>query len=250
MNTFLQRRLLTKSLAAVFGLSFLIPFTAAEARIRFNAPTNIGVPGRRVPAGSRENNSCLSGNKKLTAIVPQSNIGLTTVAKPVFFFYIPPQTSNATLELVVQDENKRFFKQTYKPSGKAGFVDLPLTATSLEVGKEYRWFLSVICDREKRSSDKVVRGAIKRIQPEPQLMAKIKNATSQERVALYAQAGIWQDSLATLAQLRFSRPHDAQLKADWETLLTAEGVGLDPELVNEPLLKGQEAPQPIARYKN
>ncbi|KAF3888456.1 MULTISPECIES: DUF928 domain-containing protein [Nostocales] len=250
MNIFLKRRLLTKSFAAVLGLSFLIPFAPAEARIRFKAPSNIGVPGRRVAAGARVNNSCLSVNKQLTAIVPQSNIGLTTVANPVFFFYIPSQTSNATLELLVQDENKRFFKQTYKPSGKAGFVELPLTVTSLDVGKEYRWFLSVICNPTERSSDKVVRGSIKRIQPEPQLMAKIKNATTQERVALYAQAGIWQDSLATLAQLLFSHPDDAQLKADWETLLTAEGVGLDSELANEPLLKGQEAPQPIKKHKN
>jgi hypothetical protein len=63
---------------------------------------------------------------------------------------------------------------------------------------------------------------------------------------LYANAGIWQDSIATLARLRTSRPNDPELKADWEALLKTEGTELA-EVVSAPFLQGEEAPQLISR---
>ena len=241
MNILAQQRLVTKLLPAILGLSFLIPLTTAEARITFNAPSGLGVPGRRVAGGARLENNCLPENKPLTAIVPQSNVGLTTLENPILFFYIP-RTSAPALEMVVQDQDKRSFKQTYKPTGKAGVVGIPLRATTLEVGKEYRWFFAVICDPKQRSEDQVVNGAIKRIQPQPQLMTKLKDATPQERGNVYAESGIWYDSLATLAQLLSSRPNDVQFKADWKALLTAQHLD---QQANEPLLEERERPQPI-----
>lgn len=249
----LHHKLWTKPLAAILGLSFLIPFTAAEARVKFNAPSTLGVPGRRVAGGAREmdNKNCLSQPKPLTAVVPASNIGLTTLENPTLFFYVP-LTSAPALEFVVLDENKSVIKkQIYKPSDKAGVFGIPVTGASLEVGKQYSWFFSIICNPKERSKDKVVQGAIKRIKLEPQLSTKLENASPQERVNLYAAASIWQDSLTTLAQLLYARPNDEELKADWKALLTAESVGLDKEsrvstdLVNEPLIQGQEAPQPL-----
>ena len=247
MKTFLQDRSLTAAtLTAILGLSsVLIAFTPAEARIIFKAPASLGVPGRRVAGAARDSQcSADAGSKRLTAIMPQGNVGLTTVANPVLFFYVPKTSTQAQLELVVLDENKSNIvtKQYYKPSAKAGVVSIPLTTASLEVGKQYRWSFSVICDAKARSHDRVVEGAIKRIRPEAQLTTQIKNASPQELVNFYAQAGIWQDSIATLARLRMSRPSDPELKADWESLLKTEGTELA-DVVTAPLLRGEEAPQ-------
>ena len=241
MNILAQQRLVTKLLPAILGLSFLIPLTTAEARITFNAPSGLGVPGRRVAGGARVDNNCLPENKPLTAIVPQSNVGLTTLENPILFFYIP-RTSAPELELVVQTQDKRSVKQIYKPTGKAGVVGFSLKAATLEVGKEYHWFFAVICNPKQRSEDQVVDGAIKRIQTQPQLITKLKGATPQERGNVYAESGIWYDSLATLAQLLSSRPNDVQLKADWKALLTAQHLD---KQANEPLLEERERPQPI-----
>jgi hypothetical protein len=243
MKILVEQKLWSKSLAAILGLSFLIPFSSAEAGIKFNAPTDLGVPGRRVAGGARkEQDACISKGqlKPLTALVPKSNLGLTTAANPVLFFYIPP--TSQPLELVVQDGNKKILEQTYKSSGKAGVVGLPLTKNSLKVGSSYRWFLSVVCNQEERSNDRVVNGTIKRIQPSD-LLAKLNKATPTQQVNIYAEAGIWQDSLATLAALRLSSPNNAQLKSDWTTLLSAEGQDLA-RVSTEPLLRGREAPQP------
>ncbi|WP_414581826.1 DUF928 domain-containing protein [Scytonema sp. PCC 10023] len=251
MKTFLQDRSLTAAtLTAILGLSsVLIAFTPAEARITFKAPTALGVPGRRV-AGAARDSQCFAdtGSKRLTAIMPQANLGLTTVANPVLLFYVPKTSTQAQLELVISDENKSnvLSKQYYKPSGKAGVVSIPVTTASLEPGKQYRWSFSVICNPKARSHDRVVEGAIKRIQPGDQLATQLKNASPQQLPHFYAQAGIWQDTIATLVRLRTSRPNDPELKADWEALLKTEGTELA-EVVSAPLLQGQEAPQLLSR---
>ncbi|MDF5722231.1 MAG: DUF928 domain-containing protein [Rhizonema sp. PD37] len=230
----------------ILSLSWLFSCTAIQARITslFKVPADLSAPGRRVAGGSRSMESCFSENKHLTALVPQSHIMLTTEGNPVFYFYIP-KTAAPTIELVVRDQNQTFVKQSYKPSTQAGVVGIPLSGKPLEVGKEYHWVFSVICHPQARSNDKVVEGAIKRIQPDPQLTKKLENATPQQRVSLYAQASIWQNALMTLAELRYSHPNSPELKAQWRDLLNSDGVGLGNDdiktdsaaVVNEPLLQ-------------
>lgn len=243
MKTFLRHGFMTAPLAAIIGFSIVIPLIPAEARITFKAPAALGVPGRRVAGASRKLEQCLLDKKPLTAIVPESNIGLTTAANPVLLFYIPKISGQKQLELVVKTaDNKNILSQQfYKPSSKAGVVSIPVNNTSLEVGKDYRWSFSIVCDPKARSNDHSVNGGIKRIQAEPGLTTQLKNATPQQVVNVYAQAGIWQDTVATLAGLRSSRPNDAELKADWEALL--QGAEFKPDVVNAPLLQGREAPQ-------
>ncbi len=246
MKTHIQHRFLTKLITAtVLSLSWLISCTALQARVTslFKVPPNLTAPGRRVAGGSRSMENCSPGNKHLTALVPQSNIMLTTLESPVFYFYVP-KTSASTLEMVVRDQTQTLVKQSYKPSAQAGVVGIPLpSGKSLEVGKVYHWTLSVICRPEARSNDKVVEGDIKRIQPDLQLVKKLENATPEQRVVLYAQAGIWQNTLMTLADLLAAAPNNPKLKADWQTLLTGDGVGLDKDtedsaaVVSEPLLQ-------------
>ncbi|NEU75640.1 DUF928 domain-containing protein [Hassallia byssoidea VB512170] len=243
MKSLYKQRLWAKLLFVVFGLSFLIPFTTAEARITFKAPEGLQAPGRRTAGGSRapQEKSCSSGQNPLTAVVPNSNIGRTTQANPTFFFYVP-QTS-ATLELVLQDRDKEY-KQTYKSSEKGGIVSFPFNQASLEVGKVYRWSFSIVCNPKERSKDKFVEGAIMRVKTEPQLASKLATASPQESANLYAEFGIWQDSVASLAKSLSSNPNNAELKAEWQALLSSKSVGLD-NLVNEPLLPGQLKPEVI-----
>ncbi len=243
MKSLYKQRLWSKLLFVVFGLSSLIPFTTAEARITFKAPEGLQVLGRRIAGGSRAlQEKCFSGQNPLTAVVPNSNIGLTTQANPTVFFYVP-QTS-ATLELVFKDQDKEY-KQIYKSSEKGGIVSIPFNQVSLEVDKVYRWSFSIICNPKERSKDKIVEGAIMRVQTVPQLASKLATTASpQERANLYAEAGIWQDSLASLAQSLSSNPSNRELKAEWEALLTSKSVGLD-NLVSEPLLPSQQKPQVI-----
>ncbi|MBE9007819.1 DUF928 domain-containing protein [Fortiea sp. LEGE XX443] len=242
MNKPLPPKLLSKAISAIVGLTILSSLAPVQAQVNINLP-NIGAPGRRVPGGSRGVN-CVAKNQYLTAIVPKSNLGLTTLDNPTLYFYIP-ENKAPEVELVLQDENEQeIYKQKYKPSGNAGVVGVSLPTNTLAKGQKYRWNFSIICNTQDRSLDKLVQGAIQRID-NPQLMSKLETASPQERLKLYAEAGIWQDTLDTLAQMRYSRPQDSALKADWVSLLMTKGVEFDSQLAQAPLVQGKNVLQPI-----
>jgi hypothetical protein len=209
---------------------------ARQGRSRLAFTTPIGTPSRRVPGASR--GGCKQGKEPLTALIPEIDPQLTTAGYPVFFFFIP-QTPAQTLEFALTDENDEpLYNKTFKTTGEPGIVSLRLpanlTVPPLKIGKTYRWSFSIICDRQDRSGDLVVEGSIQRIEPDPNLVSELKKAKPQERAALYATAGFWQDTLATLAKLRRSRPTDSGVRTDWEELL--KSVGLE-RIAQEPLLQ-------------
>lgn len=234
------------AMAAIAGLIWLAPGVPAMAEIKFKPPKGIGAPGRRLPGGSR-GETCVPKAPPLIALVPQSNSGLTTVANPILFFYIPKTTAPRLELTVVNEQSKKVYQQSYQPSNRAGVVGLRLPRNTLTVGEPYKWSFSIVCNPTDRTSDLIVAGAIQRVD-DPILKRKLATAPLQQRATLYAEAGVWYDSLAALAELRSTRPTDARLEADWEALLAAEGVALTQlarELTQAPLLQGPNAPQPL-----
>ncbi|BBD62196.1 hypothetical protein NIES2109_50350 [Nostoc sp. HK-01] len=194
-------------------------------------------------------NQCLSGKIPLTALIPESQLGLTTLSNPALFFYVP-QTSAPELELVVQNETEQeVYTQKYKPNNKAGIISIRLPVNSLTVNKQYKWKLSVICNPTDKSQNKVVAGLIQRVLPDLQLVKKLQQATRQERAVLYAAAGIWHDALATVAQRRYLFPHNPEIASDWEELLTTPNVRLNQEIVKQPLIPSPEVLPPKNKHK-
>lgn len=104
--------------------------------------------------------------------------------------------------------NNGIYQTTFALKGTPGIINfsLPLTAPPLEIGKDYQWSFAMICKPEDRLQDRVVRGWLRRTKPKPALMSQLKEAVPQERIALYAAAGIWYDELTTLYELRRSQP--------------------------------------------
>ncbi len=223
----------------IAGLHFIQPVFAQE-------PENRGAPGDRKGAGSRGECRAVANKPPLIGMVPlvERNtkykqqgktdskfskyvLGLTVSEHPTFWFYMPytsKDINSVTFTLLDQSNNY----VTKKPipvtvSGTPGVVSftLPKTEKSLEVGKFYHWFLSVSCQSQNQSDDTVVEGLVERIQPNSNLMHRMATATPRERVALYAQEGIWQDALTLLGELRRKQPQDTALVSDWKNLLTS-----------------------------
>ncbi|AFY41524.1 DUF928 domain-containing protein [Nostoc sp. PCC 7107] len=212
-------------------------------RVRLRLPPSLGSPNRRVPAATR-GGTCIAKDQILTALIPQSNLGLTTVGNPTLYFFIP-QNAATNLELVIQNDNRdgqTVYQQKYQPNTTAGVIGIHLPPDTIAVNQKYRWTFSIKCNPNDPSLDKLVQGTIQRLE-NSLLMSKLAQATPQERVLLYADAGIWHDALDTLAKLRYARPHDLTLKADWEALLTAPGVEFDKQLAQKPLIPEKEAPK-------
>lgn len=206
-------------------------------------PTGTGSPGNRIGAGTR--GICLSGEKRLTALVPETQsaqaktvLGLTVAEYPVLFFYVP-QNSGKTLELALVDPttNQKYEKLIATPS-TAGIVSVDLSSVKnlppLKVGNNYQWYFSLVCDPNDRSQDEIVEGFVQRVEPDAQLKSDLQKATPRDRVSVYVVNDLWYDSLATLAQLRQASPNDASLTEEWVNLLSS--IGLD-NIATEPLVK-------------
>jgi Domain of Unknown Function (DUF928) len=179
----------------------------------------------------------------LTALVPKNKIGRTVSDSPTFFFYLP-QTDAELAEFILQDENYNvIYQQDLTIKNLSGVIGVSIPANTnvppLEVGKNYTWKFTVVCDPEDRSSDWPESGIVRRVEVSADILRKLENANPRQKTVIYAENGIWQDALSTLAAARRVNPNDTDLVADWKSLLDSVELG---EIVAEPMLPIE--PQP------
>jgi hypothetical protein len=89
----------------------------------------------------------------------------------------------------------------------------------LEVGKNYTWVFSLICDPEDRSADQVEKGTVRRVELSADILGELENADPRRKTFIYAENGIWQDALSNLAAARRANPNEPVFQTDWESLL-------------------------------
>jgi len=207
-------------------------------------PPRRGIPGRREGAGTRDPYACVQGNLRLTAIMPQTNLGLTTAVYPRFFWYSPRTRAKfAQFTLYEVDEatmeNKiSIYTSTFRISGTSGIASLPLPNTTflppLTVGKDYHWSLALICNPDNREQNITVDGWVQRIAPAAAFTNQLGATKSQDLPTLYANNGLWFDTVTTLAEQRCANPNDTSLAASWAQLL--KSVKLD-TIAEQPLVQ-------------
>ena len=219
-------------------------------------PPDRDAPGNR---GGGAGRGCGAGNQVMIALVPEYQQtlaqggtitkvwGTTLAERPTFWFDVPYERGAiVSLEFVLQDNAKPakdLYRSAIVPPDSPGIVSirLPATVPPLETGKLYQWFFKVRLQcgsgvstvkpqiqKESRS------GWVQRVSPDASLASQLKQATPQQRAALYAQNGIWFDVLTTLGDLHLSNPQDTRLTADWHGLL--QSVGLE-KLTTKPLIQ-------------
>lgn len=204
---------------------------ARRQNIRVKFP-NIRASGNRT-AGASRSESCVAQNQTATALIPETNIGLTVVASPTLLFNVP-QTSAKSAEFGVQEKNDKgryqtIYKTTVPLPGTAGIVSASLppngsAASQLQVDKTYHWYFRIVCSAEDDTLNVYLDGSIQRVAESPALTNALKSASPQDRPAIYAEEGVWFDAVANLAQLRQQNPNDSALAEDWAALLEAAGL--------------------------
>ncbi len=190
---------------------------------------------------------CSSGKYAPTALLPASGVGETIADKPTVFWYMPQMSLEDKqfpgVDFVLKDASKQEVLSIQYPLAKSGngIVGSPgimsLTVTNaqpLEFGQEYHWDLSIRCESQSidRSQDEYTEGKFKRVKPDPTLEQRLLQVTPSERVAIYAQAGLWYETVDSLLQLRRQYPNDKDLAEAWKTLLTTVGLG---DISSEPI---------------
>ena len=150
----------------------------------------------------------------------------TTAAHPTLWFYMPYTKNQAIpVDLTVVDDDSLAIVippiSVQLPS-KSGImaVRIPSSAPALEMGKRYRWALTINCASGANTSDKMqVEGVIVREAPSDVAIAELATAKGVQKAVIYAENGFWQDALTTLAELRQKNFADPTLKSDWQSLL-------------------------------
>ena len=205
----------------------------------FRAPRAPGdkSPDYREGGASRPGAQCIPKDDLLVPLVPAS-VGATTAEYPTVYWYMP-QTWASAVDFRLQDANQQdvYYTKYLLAKSAKGVVEntprimsLSLPAFSnlspLKIGQEYKWILELTCgDPVNRSGLPYVGGKIKRVAADPALVRRISQATPQERVALYADARLWYETLSTLIELQRDQPNNREVAEALDKLLTS--VGLD-----------------------
>ena len=200
-------------------------------------PPNDGAPGDREDRGSRP--GCPQVEKRFTALIPATNLGLTVDEHPTFWLYIPYQfSSSKTLELVLNDENTKetVYRTTFSVIRGSGIFSfrLPPNAPTLDVGKKYRWKFDFFCNSGSNSEFVSVNGVILRKFLEPDIARELETASTEERMAFYGRNGLWYDILTELGELRRRKPQDTKILEEWVSLLDHPTIRLE-KLISEPI---------------
>jgi Domain of Unknown Function (DUF928) len=228
---------------------------AAPIKLRLPPPPPRGIAGSRAAAASRS--SCPVISQPLTAIVPEYRSaqgnqvwGLTTMERPTFWFYVPyTKPALVDISFTLQDESnpgeKKIIYQnsTIAATSTPGTIGitLPKSSPTLVTNKPYHWFLELNMRCTSGQRPIFVEGWIQRTELDGNLSNQIDRATPTDKVALYAENGLWHDALTTLANLRATKPQDPGLTQDWQNLLDAIGLG---NLTNQPLSENYQVDFP------
>lgn len=195
-------------------------------------------PGRRESAGVR--GACLPPNQSLTVLIPENQVTLTTSLYPTFFFYLPETKAQEALFILYDENEREIYRSIFSIKEMSGLLKLSIpdavTSPKLAPGKNYYWQFSMFCDPQNPSLDPFVDGWVQRVPLTQDISNNLARASDSEKVDIYAAAGIWQDALTTLADLRQNNPSDRNLAAQWNQLL--ENIGLE-KIAQEPMIQSR-----------
>ncbi|HEY9609101.1 DUF928 domain-containing protein [Allocoleopsis sp.] len=198
--------------------------------------TPVGSPRSSIGGATRSPISCLRSNSTLIVLSPQSNVITTVSAQPTFFWYIPKTPAKSAKFVVSDQQGQLVYQTTLTLKGIPGVVKLSLPKNvALDTGQEYDWKFGLTCNPDNESENIAVEGSLKRTgltSAQRNQLAAAKQPLKKAEV--YAKAGIWQETISILAQLRHDRPSDRNINAAWKELL--ESVELK-EIANAPLVE-------------
>jgi len=248
------------SVGSIVLIAKLNPFQFAV--MKGATPNGVGEPDNPIPGGprfiqptedreappsgriTRRGGECGSSNQvRFTALVPKNKIARTVSDYPTFFFYLAP-TDSELAEFILEDESGNpIYQQDLKIKNLSGVIGISIPADKnvppLEVGKNYIWKISVVCDTEDRSSDQFESGMVRRVELSPDILSELEKADPRGKTVIYAENGIWQEALSNLAVVRRANPNDPVFKSDWKTLLKSVELG---QIADEQIVKMEAQP--------
>ena len=239
MNNKLFHGLTIIGLAGLLSMNLLLAPSTAQSSTGSGESLRQGLPGRRVGGGTR----CTQGTvchaqKPLVAIMPQSNLAVTTEAYPTLLFHLPVFENEQQVEFVLYNSaDELVYDATFDIVGESGITGIDLSEAEnlapLAVDETYKWYFLIVS--EERSQDIVVDGWIQRVDLDEWVQqqeiasdfgSRLEDAASLQRFGLLGEeAGLWHDAAFALHQLRQVEPDNEEVAAEWAQLLQAMDLG-------------------------
>jgi hypothetical protein len=160
-------------------------------------------------------------------VLAPDHVGLTAEASPTLYWTLSENTE-LRVELVVTDARSETpIVDQALDGARAGTHALRLASLGIALapGVTYRWYATLVPDTEERTSEVVSGGAIRRIEPPPDLVRLISEAEPRRRVHLLAKAGLFYDALDTASRWTDEHPEAPEPRHYREALLRAVGLG-------------------------
>ncbi|MBT9313524.1 DUF928 domain-containing protein [Leptothoe kymatousa] len=213
-----------------------IPSLANAAHQSNDSPIQ-GLPGRRLGGGTRGGGSVAPPSMNqmpLTALMPETNLGVTTAAHPCFLFYLPNAENVREVEYVLRNEaDELVYETTVAVASDSGIFSIDLASVEglapLTIDENYHWYFSIVA--EDRAYDVSVDGWTRRVNLETwlagrdstsDLASKLGTAAPLEKARLlYQEAYLWHDAALILEELYQANPQDEAVATEWASLLAA-----------------------------
>ncbi|ESA39107.1 hypothetical protein N836_28950 [Leptolyngbya sp. Heron Island J] len=173
-------------------------------------PVRQGLPGRRISGASRlPTSACAQTTTPLVAIVPETNLGTTAVAKPTLWLSVPEVRSAKQLDFYLFNTQEEIIYQTsliVKPTADILGLDLSTMANApnLEVNQRYRWAASMVCNPDNHSENIAVEGWVDRVE----------SAAVESNQPWYDQLGLLMEQLQRY-------PQNQDVLSQWYTLMAS-----------------------------
>ncbi|NUN63586.1 DUF928 domain-containing protein [Pseudanabaena biceps] len=156
-------------------------------------------PQRTEGGGSR---GCINApSLTLQLLAPKDHTAFTVSAYPTLSWYIS-ELPKLPLEISLVEEGVAqpvLVKQLdVKNAGLMQF-QLPKETSGLEIGKQYRWTVSLICNSERPSQSFYARAWIERTSIPSESAKNISRLSAYDKALAYIQAGIWYDAITSIS---------------------------------------------------
>ena len=195
----------------------------APAPVPVYTPPKRGAPGGRIGGATRG----IQREVFLLSVLAPDHSGFTTSEQPSLYWFISKSTS-LPVELTVMDpQGVQPILETRIPAPvEAGVHRIRLSDYNVRLasGAAYRWFVSVVPDADRRSKDITAGGAIERVEMPEGLQAKVAQAGKSDLPSIYAEAGLWYDTVGAISELIEAAPQDQALRKQRTALLTQVGL--------------------------
>ncbi|MEG4803610.1 DUF928 domain-containing protein [Microcoleus sp. ARI1-B5] len=178
----------------ILSVSLWIPPVALA---KYTPPKNPSKP-KETGTNTTRGGSCeANSSARLTALVPFSHVGETISGHPTFTWFVPDSPPRPLQLRLFTRTGQLLYKTDMESQPGIMSVALPSNLPQLSIGQSYQWQVVLVCARNIPSRNVVATAEIQVVQPAESLQTQLAAAsTPQQRIDLYAEAGLWYDAIA------------------------------------------------------